>query len=497
MMVRTSGILLHPTSLPGPYGIGDLGPEAYHFVDLLSQSGQHLWQMLPVTPTDGGAGHSPYHSTSTFAGNPLLISPQLLVQQGWLQSADLERLPDPPSHQVDYATAHQIKLRLLQAAFARFQVNPPREALRAFEQAHAWLSDFALFATLNDYYGGQPWSRWPAELRDRHPDALKAAARHFEERIQYHRMVQFLFFEQWAALRRYCRRNEVQLFGDMPIYMPLHSADVWRHQHLFNLSDQGLPSAVSGVPPDYFSRTGQLWGHPLYRWDVLRKDGYAWWIERVEHHLTLFDRIRIDHFRGLVAYWEVPAGAKTAIEGRWVAGPGADLLNRLALKMPQLPLIAEDLGTIDADVRETMQRFELPGMRVLLFAFGDDFPNGSFLPHNYVPNSLVYTGTHDNNTAVGWFEQEAGTCERRRLFSYLGRQVTPAEVPWELMRLAMRSVARTVIVPLQDVLALGAGARMNLPASSQGNWQWRTEKAAFSTELAARLRQLTETYGRA
>jgi len=272
---------------------------------------------------------------------------------------------------------------------------------------------------------------------------------------------------------------------------------VWRHQQLFDLSEDGKPKAVSGVPPDYFSRTGQLWGHPLYRWDVLRRDGYAWWIERVEHHLALFDRVRIDHFRGLVAYWQVPAGAKTAIEGEWIPGPGADLLTRLSLKMTQLPLIAEDLGTIDADVRETMQHFELPGMRVLLFAFGDDFPNGSFLPHNCVPNAIVYTGTHDNNTALGWFEEEAGPSERGRLFSYLGRHVVSQDVPWELMRLAMQSVARTVIVPLQDVLALGAAARMNLPASSRGNWQWRVCEEALTRELAARMRELTHTFGRA
>jgi 4-alpha-glucanotransferase len=496
MMVRISGILMHLSSLPGPFGIGDLGPEAYRFVDFLHRAGQHMWQILPVTPTEAGAGHSPYHSSSTFAGNPLLISPQLLVRQGWLQSGDLERLPDFAPHQVDYAQVHKLKLRLLQAAFVRFRVNPPLDELNAFAQAHEWLHDFALFAALNDHFGAKAWHEWPAELRDRNADALKAAACQLEERILYHKMVQFFFFQQWAALRRHCRANSVQLFGDMPIYMPLHSADVWRRQEFFRLTQEGKPEAISGVPPDYFSRSGQLWGHPLYRWDVLRRDGYAWWIERVEHHLALFDRIRIDHFRGLVAYWAVPADAKTAVEGRWIPGPGADLLKQLSLKMPRLPVIAEDLGTIDAEVRETMQRFDLPGMRVLLFAFGDDFPDGSFLPHNYAADCIVYTGTHDNNTAKGWFEEEAGARERRRLFSYLGRQVSAAELPWELMRLAMQSVAGTVIVPLQDVLALGADARMNLPASRDGNWRWRVPQLALSIDLAQRLRELTETYGR-
>jgi 4-alpha-glucanotransferase len=295
----------------------------------------------------------------------------------------------------------------------------------------------------------------------------------------------------------YCREKAVQLLGDMPIYLPLHSADVWRHQELFHLTAEGKPSAVSGVPPDYFSSTGQLWGHPLYRWDALRQNGYEWWIERVAHHLKLFDRIRIDHFRGLVAYWEVPADAKTAVNGRWVPGPAADLLTHLAFKMTQLPLIAEDLGTIDADVRETMQRFELPGMRVLLFGFGGDFPNGSFLPHNHVPNCLVYTGTHDNNTVLGWFEEEAGSSEKRRLFSYLGRQVPPGQIPWELIRLAMQSVARTAIIPLQDVLALGGDARMNRPASRRGNWRWRAQGKDLTSGLTARLQEMTRTYGRA
>lgn len=496
-MVRASGILLHPSSLPGRFGIGDLGPEAHRFVDFLSRSGQHLWQMLPVTPTDPAANHSPYHSLSTFAGSLLLISPQMLLEQGWLQAADLKRIPTFDPHQVNYAAAYRLKLRLLQRAFARFRIHPPVDELRAFEQSHTWLEDYALFAALNDHYRSRQWCDWPSALRDRTPAAVKAAARDFDRRILFHKMVQFFFFGQWDALKAACRRNAVQLIGDMPIYMPLHSADVWSRPELFNLAADGRPSAVSGVPPDYFSRTGQLWGHPLYRWDVLRREGYAWWIERVAHHLRLFDRIRVDHFRGLVAYWEVPAGEHTAVRGRWVPGPASSLLTRLALRVPQLPVIAEDLGTIDADVRETMQRFELPGMRVLLFAFGDDFPHGSFLPHHHVPNCIVYTGTHDNNTTLGWFEDEVGPSERRRLFSYLGREVPAGEVPWELIRLAMQSVARTAIVPLQDVLCMGSRARMNRPASRRGNWRWRARQDDFSSELAQRLRETAKTYGRA
>lgn len=497
MTVRASGILLHPSSLPGPYGIGDLGPDAHRFVDFLSRSGQHFWQMLPLTPTDPAANHSPYHSISTFAGNPLLISPRLLLEQGWLQSEDLKRVPAFDAQQIGYAAVHRFKLRLLHRAFARFEVNPPQDRLQAFERAHDWLGDYALFAALNDHYRGRQWCDWPPALRDRMPKALKEAGRRFEQQVLYYKMVQLLFYQQWENLQAHCRRNAVQLIGDMPIYMPLHSADVWSRRELFNLRADGRPAAVSGVPPDYFSRTGQLWGHPLYRWDALRGEGFAWWIERVRHHLGCFDRIRIDHFRGLVAYWEVPAGETTAVNGHWLPGPATDLLTRLALTMSQLPLIAEDLGTIDADVRETMQRFELPGMRVLLFAFGDDFPQGSFLPHNHTPNCIVYTGTHDNNTALGWFEQEAGASERRRLFSYLGREVASREVPWELIRLAMQSVARTAVVPLQDVLGLGGGARMNRPASRRGNWRWRAQENDFSRDTAARLREITTTGGRA
>jgi 4-alpha-glucanotransferase len=496
MMVRTSGILLHPSSLPGPYGIGDLGPSAFRFVDFLADSGQHLWQVLPLTPTEAASGHSPYHSGSTFAGNPLLISPLVLIEQGWVNATDLKSVPAFDEHRVDFAGVVRFKKRLLKKAFARFASNPPQEALAAFEREHPWVESYALFAALNDHFRGAQWCDWPAALRERRPKALEEAVRKFAEPILFHKMAQFFFFEQWTALKHYCGRKQVQLIGDMPIYMPLHSADVWDFQDLFHLKADGRPAALSGVPPDYFSSTGQLWGHPLYRWDVLRRDGYDWWMMRVAHHLKLFDRVRIDHFRGLVAYWEVPAGAKTAVEGRWVPGPANDLLTRLSYRIPQLPLIAEDLGTIDAEVRETMQRFDLPGMRILLFAFGDDFPRGSFLPHNHVANSLVYTGTHDNNTVLGWLTSEAGDAERRRLFDYVGREVPPADVSWELIRLAMQSVARMAIIPLQDVLGLDGGARMNRPASRRGNWGWRAQENNFGSDLADRLRQVSRTYGR-
>ena len=497
MNVRTSGILVHPTCFPGPFGIGDLGPSAYRFVDFLADSAQHAWQILPLNPTSGAAGHSPYHSSSTYAGNPLLISPELLVQEGWLQPAEVKSPPAFDARQVAFRKVQAYKTRLLKKACARFQ-HPGRQAddLAAFALAHPWLEDYALFAALDAHFGGRPWYQWPAGLARRKPVELAAARRELADQVQHHKAVQYLFFRQWQALKAYCGRRQVQIIGDMPIYMPAHSADVWARADAFQLSADLKPAKLSGVPPDYFSRTGQLWGHPLYDWEALRRKGYDWWVERTAHHLKLFDRVRIDHFRGLVAYWEVAAGAKNAIKGRWVPGPGADLLTRLARQMTPLPLLAEDLGTIDAQVRETMQQFDLPGMRVVLFAFGDDFPNGAFLPHNHVPNCLAYTGTHDNNTARGWFENEAGPDERRRLFSYLGHAVKPAALPWELIRLVMQSVARTVLFPLQDLLALGGEARMNRPAKRSGNWSWRVAEADFSSALAARLREMTETYGR-
>jgi len=494
--IRASGILLHPTCLPSRFGIGDLGPTAYRFADLLAAMGQQYWQMLPLNVTDPDYGHSPYHCLSAFAGDPLWISPQLMVGSGWLEDKDVEAVPEFPTGRVEFARVSAFKSPLLEKAFMRFKAGKDKAAVSRFLDARPWLSDFALFRVLTRHYG-KPWSRWPESLRDRNPEALTAAKGRFGEEMWREIFFQYLFFQQWTALKRHANGRRVQLIGDMPIYLPFHSADVWSSPHLYKLSRDCSPLKVSGVPPDYFSRTGQLWGHPVYDWGALSETGFGWWIQRTEHNLGLFDRIRIDHFRGWVACWEVPGDADTAAGGEWVSVPGERLLDALFRRFGSLPFIAEDLGTITADVRETMARFDLPGMRVLQFAFGDDFPNSSFLPHNHVPHCVAYTGTHDNNTVRGWFTTEAGDRERAHLFQYLGRKTTAEEVHWDLIRLAMASVAETAIVPLQDLLGLGEDARMNRPSGQRHNWQWRAPVGILSMEAARRFRQMTRIYGRA
>jgi len=496
MNVRSSGILLHPTSLPSPYGIGDLGPAAFRFVDFLAAAGQRLWQVLPLNPTEGGSAHSPYHSTSAFAGNPLLISPEILAREGLLTAAEKKTGTRFPDKQVAFGRVARTKSALLKRAARRFDTAGDRTAFERFCREESWLDDYALFAVLRRHYRPRIWNRWPAPLRDRRPEALEAARDTFRHAIRMEKILQYLFFDQWRTLRRYAHRHQVRLVGDMPIYVPLDSADVWTHRSCFKLTRTGRPAAVSGVPPDYFSATGQLWGHPVYDWQALQTDGYTWWILRLRHHMALYDITRIDHFRGLVAYWEVPAGARTAVKGKWVPVPVEDFLDRLIKRLGPLPVIAEDLGLITAEVREVIRRYRLPGMRVLLFAFGEDFPHGPFLPHRHIPNTVVYTGTHDNNTARGWFEEEVDRTTRTRLFRYLGRVVSPERLPWELIRLAMLSPAETAIVPLQDVLGLGSEARMNRPARIRGNWRWRFRPAALDDALADRLRDLTTTYGR-
>ncbi len=495
MSIRNSGILLHPTSLPGPFGVGDLGPGAFEFANLLAQTGQQYWQILPLNPTDFRHDHSPYFSSSAFAGDPLWISPERLMEQGWIDRSDLSRPPEFPQGTVAFKRVRAFKGPLLEKAFSKFEKGKEREAVIRFAHDTPWLTDFALFQVLTGHFKA-PWSRWPAALRDRDSDVLASAGRRFSTAIQREVFFQYLFFEQWHALKRHCNQRGIHLIGDMPIYVPFHSADVWSHSQCFKLTPEKTPRFVSGVPPDYFSRTGQLWGHPVYDWEALQKSGFHWWVERIAHNLTLFDRVRIDHFRGWLAYWEVPADADTAIDGKWVPAPGERLLDTLFRRFSSLPLIAEDLGTISPDVRETMARFDLPGMRLLLFAFGKDFPQSAFLPHNHVPNCMVYTGTHDNNTARGWFETEAGDTEKKNLAAYLGRMPEPEDVHWELIRLAMGSVADTAVIPLQDILGLGADARMNRPARSKGNWRWRAPENLLLPDTAHRFREMTANFER-
>ncbi|RMG55401.1 MAG: 4-alpha-glucanotransferase [Acidobacteria bacterium] len=500
MRRRASGILLHITSLPSDYGIGDLGPDAYRFVEFLAQAKQSFWQVLPLNPTNPAMGNSPYNGLSAFAGNWLLISPERMVRDGWLAQTDLD-LPSAVSEErVRYDEVIAWKGRLFDRAYERFKRDRlgrahDYETFRA-ENAH-WLEDYALFMALRARFAGSPWSEWPRELRDRQPEALHAARRELAESIEREIFLQYLFFQQWRELAAYGRERGIQMIGDMPFYVNYDSADVWAHPEIFKLDEEKKPLVVSGVPPDYFSATGQLWGNPIYRWDVLKETGYRWWMERMAHTLKLFDVVRIDHFRGFAAYWEVPADASTALNGRWVEGPGDDFFAALLRRFPYLPIIAEDLGLITPDVRELMHRFDLPGMRLLLFAFGEERPEHPYLPHNYVRHCVVYTGTHDNNTVRGWFETEATPEDRRRLFRYLGREVSADDVHWAFVRLAMMSVANLVIIPLQDVLGLGAEARMNRPATTEGNWRWRLRREQLAPSVAQMLREMTEIYGRA
>ena len=498
MKERASGLLLHITSLPSPFGIGDFGPWAYRFADFLAQTKQTYWQILPLNPTDQAMGSSPYSSPSAFAGNTLLISPELLAESGFLTKGDLSEKPSLAGR-CDYAAMIPYKMSLLHRSYERFRTNNPhRSAYEEFCTNHAiWLEDFALFVVIKNHSNGDAWGRWEKTLRDRNPGDLEKVRRRFPDELEREKFLQYLFFEQWLSLKRYCNERRIQLIGDLPIYVNYDSADVWRNNDLFKLDADKTPSVVAGVPPDYFSRTGQLWGNPIYRWEVLKETGYQWWFQRIGHNLQLLDIMRIDHFRGFVGFWEIPANEKTAVNGQWAEGPAADFFSGLLNKFPGISIIAEDLGFITSDVREMMERFGFPGMRVLQFAFGENQSTHPFLPHNYVPNTLVYTGTHDNNTTRGWFENEASPEERSRLLRYLGRDLSGEQVPKELIRLAMMSVANTAIIPMQDLLGLGEDARMNFPSTTHGNWEWRLLPDQFKSAPTEWLLELTDTYGRA
>jgi 4-alpha-glucanotransferase len=498
MKRRCSGILLHISSLPSAYGIGDLGPEAYRWADFLAETEQGIWQILPLNPTDLVHGNSPYQSVSAFAGNPLLISPELMVRDGFLAQSDIENTPGYQAGPIDYPAVIAGKERMLRVAYERFKQREKTDAYQRFCAENAsWLDDFALFTALKEHFPGRPWTEWPQELRDRRPETLGSMKQELRDALERGTFLQYVFFEQWHALKAYCNRRGIQLFGDIPIYVIHESADVWTNPEVFALDDERRPTHVAGVPPDYFSETGQLWGNPVYRWEVLRERGYAWWIQRVEQNLKLFDLIRVDHFRGLVGYWVVPAGETNAVSGRWVEAPAEDLLNALVRRFAHLPIIAEDLGVITPDVREIMHRFNLPGMKVLLFAFGGDLPTNPYIPHNLPSNCVLYTGTHDNNTARGWFEREATPETRERLFRYLGREIPAEDIHRELIRLGMMSVANTLIIPMQDILGLGEEARMNRPATTEGNWRWRLLPEQLTPSLRDMLRGMTELYGRA
>jgi len=480
---RSSGLLLHPTSLPGRYGIGDLGASAYQFVDFLVASGQQCWQVLPLGPPDDA--YSPYQGASSMAGNPLLLSLENLVQEGWLPATALSGAPIFPDTFVDYNAVTQWKgalLRQTAAQCVQALAGVDRLAFETFcAEKQAWLDAFAAFMALKEANAGLPWTQW-THRTDPDPGAVAA-----------YKFLQFQFFRQWQTLKQYCHRHGIRLIGDMPIYVAPDSADVWGHPTLFALDDTGQPTGVAGVPPDYFSATGQRWGNPVYRWDGLADTGYAWWIARVQAVLELVDIVRLDHFLGFERYYVIPVEAPTAIEGEWLADPGDRFFAALHRALGGLPFIAEDLGMITAEVVALRERWGLPGMRVLQFAFGSDAPDDLNKPHNYTKNCVVYTGTHDNDTTLGWFgtlETEARTRTLRYLHSD-GRAVH-----WDMIRVALASVADTAIVPLQDVLGLGTTARMNLPGTGQHNWSWRLQPQQLRPHLSEQLSTLTRTYGR-
>lgn len=502
---RASGILLHPTSLPGPYGVGDLGDEAYRFADFLIAAGQSLWQVLPLGPT--GYGDSPYACYSAFAGNELLISPERLRKEGLINKNDLANVRSLPGGGIDFAAAHELKDALLAQAFTSYQRTTDTEFRSAFETFAelnaAWLDDYALFRALKNAHGGGPWYEWERSLARRTQPALAQARQELHEQIEAQKFYQFLFFKQWSELKTYCNRRGIKIIGDIPIFVAHDSADVWTNPDQFKLNPDGLPTVVAGVPPDYFSKTGQYWGNPLFNWDHMLADGFKWWIERVRSTLEMVDIARIDHFRGFAACWEIPGGDKTAERGRWVQAPGRELFNAIRHSLGELPIIAEDLGVITPDVENLRDDLGFPGMRILQFAFSSDTKNLD-LPHNYHRNLVVYTGTHDNDTTVGWFNSVAGEgstrsatqieSERQFCMKYLATK--GEEIHWDFIRAVFASVANLALVPMQDVLGLGTEARMNLPNSTSGNWLWRFDENALTDEIATRLRELSDLYGR-
>ena len=507
MFPRSSGILLHPTSLAGPYGIGDLGARAFEFIDLLASSGQRLWQVLPLGPT--GYGDSPYQCFSAFAGNPLLISLDVLIEEGLLSAADVPNGAGFADGTVEFETVLAHRHAVWPRVLDRFDASADAALRDRFERfcadQRAWLDDFALFMAVKAAHGHVAWTLWESGIAQRDPDAIARWSARCARDIRLHKLTQFLFFDQWRRVREACHARSIELMGDLPIFVAHDSADVWAQRDLFRLDADGHPSVVAGVPPDYFSATGQLWGNPHYRWDVLERSGFAWWVERVRAVLALVDRVRIDHFRGFVASWEVPRDAPTAVTGRWVAGPGAALFDavRSDLRAAQLPFVAENLGVITPEVEALRERFELPGMAILQFAFGTDPQAPDFKPHNYPRNRVVYTGTHDNDTTVGWWSGDAGHStrspgelehEREHACRYLGTD--GREVHWDFIRAVLASVADTAIVPAQDLLGLGSEARMNRPGTVRGNWRWRLRPGQLTGDVVRRLATLTETYDR-
>ncbi|MDT0650937.1 4-alpha-glucanotransferase [Autumnicola edwardsiae] len=495
-LTRSSGILLHITSLPSKYGIGDLGTSAYKFVDFLKASGHKYWQLLPLNPTPATFHHSPYSSYSAFAGNPLLVSPELLEKKNLV---DLKKFSLPKKiseEKVNFEPVEAYKNDLLNSAYLNFTKRKSDfPDFKNFCKNHsAWLNDFALYKSLSNKYETD-WLEWPEELRDRKPAALKKAEKELSEELEKEKFIQFLFFKQWEDLTNYAHKNDVQFIGDIPFYVNHESADCWANTDYFKLDEDKKPTHVSGVPPDYFSETGQLWGTPVFEWKTLKKNKYDWWVNRIKQNLLLFDLVRIDHFRAFAAYWQVPAGEETAINGKWVKSPGIEFFKIIQKEIPEMPFIAEDLGLLDEPVYDLLEKFNFPGMNVLQFAFGEEKAENPYLPFNHKSHSIAYTGTHDNNTTRGWFKA-ADKVTRRHLQKYADKRVTERNVHEILHRIVLRSVAKIAIFPLQDIIGLGEEAIMNTPGSIEGNWTWRVKEDEIPVEAAKDLREQNVIFGR-
>ena len=492
---RASGILLHPTSLPGDFGIGDLGPDSYAFVDFLAETKQTYWQILPLGPT--GWGDSPYSSFSAFAGNTLLISPEKLQEDGLFDPGAGK--PQFSADNVDYGAVYEWKKTMLASAFDSWQGDQTDEFRQFVDSQSFWLDDFALYRAIKMSKDQKPWFEWDDSLKLRDETSLEEAKGKLSRDILAEKFSQFLFFKQWTALKSYANEKGIQIVGDVPIFVALDSVDVWRHQDQFKLNEDGSPTVVSGVPPDFFSPTGQLWGNPIYDWDAMRADGFSWWKERVKHTLNMVDILRIDHFRGFAGAWEVPGGDPTAEHGEWVDAPGHELFAALGDAIGDMPFWVEDLGFVTPEVEQLRDDFDFPGMRILQFAFGGDAHN-SALPHNYIRHCVAYTGTHDNDTAVGWWKSQVGEDGKlsgagTHCAEYLGSD--GSEIHWDMIRAIWSSVANSVVVPLQDILGLDNNSRMNRPATTSGNWQWRYKNGDLTQEIAGRLTELTQIFGRA
>lgn len=500
MNKRSAGILLPITSLPSKYGIGDFGAEAMNFAKFLHDAGQKIWQVLPLTTIDPGCGNSPYSPTSAFAGNFLLTSPELLVKDNLILPEELNKIAakydfSKNPEKADYETAREFKTEVLNAAYKRYSKTGCGK-FEAFRKSTPWLKDFALFSVIKQANAGAPWYEWPDGLKHREPDALKKFAKEYSNETAWQEFYQFIFFSQALELKKHLNELNIELVGDMPLYVTRDCADVWQNHELFDFDEDLNPVTVAGVPPDYFSATGQLWGNPTYKWDVMEKQGFKWWVDRLKNLLSMFDRVRIDHFRGLIAYWAVPYGETTAQNGKWVDVPYEKFFTCLKENFPEMPFWAENLGIITPDVEELRKKMDLPGMLVLHFAFGNPADN-PYAPHNNTRDSVIYTGTHDNNTSRGWFENDASDAEIKNFSSYVGRDVMDGYIfTSEVTRLALSSVADTAIIQMQDYLRLGAEARTNTPSTPSGNWTWRMLEGAIPDGLADRIKAACKLYGR-